>query len=273
MRITRFIDSFCNGNGNGIRICIRNYNDDYYLNVGRRWVPLSVYSLAKLYGKEDWTSGLSRQTELRLTEKIINYVATLNVMCTASDSFLGPRSPFPMEVENHIFEYVGDDDDGAILILHKVLKDVMLSDSKIKTVVLEKYKALANYPAHAYDIFFQYWKICALGFLADAMHERLLREKCRKYGGDFAPVRERETHHVIGDAAVSRLRREWNSAGFVLNEEVQLFYDRELTGLFRERWRTRLPTFLSEHTNVLTNHDMYYLRMPLQWSFNRLLLV
>jgi hypothetical protein len=81
---------------------------------------------------------------------------------------------------NLIFLYVGDDSDGAIL--QKILRDVLLSDNKIKQILLQRYETLGTYPAHVYDIFFQNLKTCALGFLADAVRESLFREQCAKMG-------------------------------------------------------------------------------------------
>ena len=263
-RLASFVASFCKGRLPLAQDALRNYNNDYYLRLGEKWISLTVYSLTKWYGKENLASTLPRKRERYLTRKIEKYVATLRVPSTASESFLGPRSPFPIEVENLIFSYVGDDRDGAIL--QTVMDAVLLPEKEIKTIVFQRYEMMASYPMFAYDLYMKHLLKCAHRFVLYEMRKSLRRERCAKIGnrdtcdGNGNGNRRQLSYAETIETSLLYLRVEWIREGHVLNEEMQLFDEHQICDIFCDDYIKHIPTFLSAHSNNLTNLDMHYIR-------------
>ena len=262
-RLTSFVASFCKGRFPLMRGALRNYNNAYYLRIGDKWVDVSVYSVTKWFGKEDLASTLSRKRERYLTRKIEKYIGTLSVPSTASESFLGPRSPFPIEVENLIFSYVMDDRDGAIL--QTVMNAVLLPKEVIRTLVLQRYEMMASYPMFAYDLYMKHLLKCADRFVFYEMRKSLRKERCAKIGNrdtcnNGNGNRRQLSYAETIEASLLSLRVQWIGKGLELNEEMQLFDERQICDIFCDDWIMHIPTFLSAHSNNLTNLDMHYIR-------------
>lgn len=260
-RLLSFVASFCKGRLPLAKDALRNYNNEYYLRLGGKWISLTVYSLTKWYGKEDLASTLPRRRERYFTKKIVAYIGTLRVPSTASESFLGPRSPFPIEVENLIFSYVRDDDTGAIL--QTVMDAVLLPKQEIKTILFQRYQMLATYPTFVYDIYLRYLLECVQRLVLYEMRKSLRKEQCAKIDACDRNKRQLSYAETI-ETALLYLRAEWIRKGFVLNEEIQIFDRRDIGSILCEDWTAHIPMFLSTHSNVLTNLDMHYIRSVLR---------
>jgi hypothetical protein len=241
----------------------RNYNQCLYILIQGSWIEFDIGNFRIMnYFKKNVV--LSLTDSISLLRNIKKHVKKSGIIDTASESIFRHKSPFPIEIETHLFSFLADDDTCVIPI--KIMNDLLLSDEKIKEILQRKYYTI--YKDEEYAHFFSYAKQYILCQVVFAIRFHIMKELSEKKtqkesakGKRFKMINKILIENMIYRNAQKSMLTNFGSGLY----EGSCFFLENVDGLLQYNWTNKIPDFISRYSNHITFHDKYYIRQTIIW--------